>query len=87
VAAPKTLTPEDRALRARIAAHAQHAQGRTNTAPGRAEIDRRYEDEVDPDRTLSPEERAKRVKHARTSHMLSLSLKSAQARARRKKAS
>ncbi len=83
MAASKTLTPQERSFRARIAAHALHAAGGTNTVPARARLDQQYEDLVDPDRELSAEERARRVKHARTAHMLSLSLKSAQARRKR----
>jgi hypothetical protein len=74
------LTPEQRALRSRIAAHAVHAAGKTNTAPGRKAFMDRFEREVDPEGKLSPQERAKRAEHARKAYFLKLALKSAQAR-------
>lgn len=52
------------------------------TAPGRAQFDRRFEDQVDPDRKLSPQERAKRVANARKAYFHALALKSALARRR-----
>jgi hypothetical protein len=86
---PETqITPAEqaaRALRGRIGAHAQHAQGKTNTEPARAAFMARFEDEVDPDRVLSPEERARRAEHARKAYFARLAL--ASARARRAKAS
>ena len=69
------LTPQQRSLRASLAAHSLHAQGKTNTAPARRAFILRFEDEVDPDRTLTPEERAKRANHAMKAHMKRLSLK------------
>ena len=45
-------TTSDRALRARLAAHALHAQGGTNTAPARKAFLGRFERQVDPDGTL-----------------------------------
>lgn len=74
------LTPSERTLRARLAAHAQHAQGKTNTKPALAAFLNRFEREVDPDGTLDPKERARRAAHARKSYMTRLALKSAQAR-------
>jgi len=68
------LTPEERSLRARIAAHAQHAQGATNTAPARAGFRAKFEKEVDPDGVLDPDERARRAEHAFKAHMARLSL-------------
>jgi hypothetical protein len=47
---------------------------------------RRFEDQVDPDRTMSGAARAKAAESARKAHFAQLALKSAQAR-RRKKAS
>jgi hypothetical protein len=73
----------DRVLTARIAAAAMHAQGKTNTGPARAALRDRYEQQVDPDGILSPDERAKRVAHARRADMLRLSLRSAQVRRKR----
>ncbi len=73
-------TTAERTLRARLAAHALHAQGGTNTAPARKAFDARFERAVDPDRTLDPVVRAKRAEHARKAYFLGLALKSAQAR-------
>jgi len=52
------------------------------TAPARAAALRKYEDQVDPDRTLDPAERARRAEYARRAHMLRLARLSAQARRR-----
>jgi hypothetical protein len=41
-----------RVLRARLAAHSMHAQGKTNTAPARKAFLNRFEFEVDPDKAL-----------------------------------
>jgi hypothetical protein len=74
--------PSDRALRARLAAHALHAQGGTNTAPARKAFLDRFDRQVDPDGTLEPAVRAKRAEHARKAYFIALSLKSAKARRR-----
>lgn len=74
------LTPSERTLRARLAAHALHAQGGTNTDAARAAFEAKFLDEVDPDRTLDPATRAKRAEHARKAHFQRLALKSATAR-------
>lgn len=75
-----SLTPAERTLRARLAAHAGHAQGKTNTAPARAAFRERFEKEVDPEGELDPNERARRAEHALKAHMTGLALKSAKAR-------
>jgi hypothetical protein len=80
------LTPGERTLRARMAAHTSWA--RTNdrsarTAPARKAAMDRYEREVDPDRTLEPAERARRAEQAMKAHMARIALKSALARRRR----
>jgi hypothetical protein len=79
-------TPEERSLRARIAAHSLHAQRdpRETTQKARATFLNRFDREVDPTGVLSPEERKRRAEHARKAHFAKLALKSAQAR--RKKA-
>ena len=79
------LTPNERALRARLAAHALHAgvDSRQHTEPARRAFMARFEDEVDPDRTLPPAERARRAEHAKKSYFTRLALQSAQARRRR----
>lgn len=77
------LSPEERVLRARLAAHtswANTSNPAARTAPARAAFDRRFEDEVDPDRTLPPAERRRRAAHARKAYFQRLALKSARAR-------
>lgn len=62
------MTPEERTLRARAAAHALHAQGKTNTGPARQAYTDRFLNQVDPDGILELEEREKRAAHARKAH-------------------
>jgi hypothetical protein len=52
------------------------------TAPGRAAFLERFERQVDPDGTLTAEERATRAAYARKAYFARLALKSAQARRR-----
>lgn len=70
-------------MRARIAAHISWA-GNTDpavrTAPARQAALERFERQVDPDGTLSTEERARRVEHARKAYFMQLALKSSRAR-------
>jgi hypothetical protein len=59
---------DNRALRARMAAHVLHAQvsdEAEHTAPARAAFLSRFEREVDPDGVLDPDERARRADHAK----------------------
>jgi hypothetical protein len=80
------LSPNERVLRARIAAHAQHAQGRTNTLPATdaSPARREYFDRlVDPEGVLPDAERARRAEHARSAHFNRLALASAKARRER----
>ena len=78
------LTPRERSLRAKVAAHrswANTGDPATRTAPARrAFIVDRFEREVDPDGSLSPAERARRAAHARKAYFVGLALKSARAR-------
>ena len=74
------LTPEQRSTLSRIAAHQQHAQGKTNTTNARKAFLDRFEREVDPDCKLDPVERARRAQHARKAYFTKLALRSAQAR-------
>jgi len=74
------LSPEQRSLRARVAAHTMHAAGSTNTAPARQAFLGRFEREVDPGGQLDPEERARRAEHARKAYFTGLALKSSKAR-------
>jgi hypothetical protein len=78
------LTPDERILRAKIAAHTLHSQvdGHAHTAPARAAFDRRFDLEVDPDGVLPPDERARRAGHARKAYFTGLALKSAKVRRR-----
>jgi hypothetical protein len=81
------MTPQQRVLRARAAAHAQWANTpdrAAHTAPARAKFLSRFEQQVDPDGTLDPAERARRAEHARRSYFAALALKSSRARAARK---
>lgn len=83
---PVSLTPAQRTLRARLAAHtswANTADPSARTAPARAASLARFERDVDPDGTLEPCERARRAEHARKAHFTRLALKSAQARGAR----
>jgi hypothetical protein len=81
------MTPEQRSLQARMAAHSLHARvanPAAHTAPARRAFLDRFEREVDPDRVLKPEERARRAEHARKAYFLKLALASAAARRRRR---
>lgn len=79
-----SLTPEQRSLRARMAAHSMHAKhdSRQTSEPGRATFLARFERQVDPDGTLPALERKRRAEHALRAHMQGLALKSARARAK-----
>jgi hypothetical protein len=80
------LSPAERALRARLAAHAMHARNdaRQTSAKGRAAFLARFEAEVDPGGTLAPEERRRRAEHARRAYFTLLALASAKARRARR---
>ena len=80
---PVDLTPEERSLRASIAAHESWANTEdrsSRTAAARAALLAKFEDEVDPDRKLDPAERARRAEHKRKAHFQRLALASAKAR-------
>lgn len=77
---PDGLTPDQRSMRARIAAHSQHAQGQTSTGKARAAFNDRFERQVDPDGALPADERARRAEHAKRAYFQKLALKSAKAR-------
>ena len=80
----RELTPSERSLRARIAAHAKHGQtdSREATAKARATFLARFEREADPKRVLPPEERRRRAEHLRKAYFTRLALASAKARRR-----
>lgn len=78
-----TATPAERRLSAQIAAHESWAQTpdrSARTAPARAALLARFEEQADPDGTLLPDERARRAEHLRKAHFQRLALKSAQSR-------
>lgn len=80
------MTPQERSLAGRLAAHALHAQVEDPTAhtkPARDAFMARFEREVDPEGKLTPKERARRAEHAKKAHFTRLALKSAQARRRK----
>ncbi|MDN5918674.1 MAG: hypothetical protein L0I76_26855 [Pseudonocardia sp.] len=80
-----SLTPEQRTLRARIAANARWSRedpARQGAILRRGFADK-FEREVDPDGTLPPAERARRAKNAQRAHMQRIALASSRARKRR----
>jgi hypothetical protein len=79
------MTQTERQLSARIAAHERWARAPDRsaaTAPARAALLAKFEQQVDPDGALSPDERAIRAEHARKAHFASLALRSARGRRR-----
>jgi hypothetical protein len=79
------LTPAQRALRARAAAYSSWARTPDRTArtqAGRDAFMRRFEDQVDPERALSDDERLRRAEQAKKAHFAQLALKSSRARQR-----
>ncbi|HSX68772.1 hypothetical protein [Nocardioides sp.] len=84
------LSPEERKQLARLGAHTKWAMTEDRTAatqPARDGLLRKFEDQVDPDRVLSPEERAKRAENAKKAHYQRMALASAKARRARKQGS
>lgn len=80
------LTPAERSLRGEIAAHESWARTpdrAARTANARRAMLDKFEQQVDPDSSLPPAERARRAEHARKAYFARLALKSAQARRRR----
>jgi hypothetical protein len=78
-----SLSPEQRKLRARAAAYAMHAQGKTNTRAATVAQLSRYARQVDPDGVLDPAERGRRAKFAMKAFMASMSLKASRAATKR----
>jgi len=77
------MSPAERALRARLAAHASWARTTdpaARTAPARAAFLDRFDRQVDPEGVLAPAERARRAEHARRAYFLALAAKAASAR-------
>ena len=83
------LTPAEASLRGRIGAHLLHASHdpHETTAKARAAFMSRFEHEVDPNGTLSTDERLRRAEHARKAYFSRLALRSAQARRKRRRPS
>jgi hypothetical protein len=79
------LSPTERKLRGRIAAHAMHAQHdpRDTTAKARAAFRDSFERQV-PDEITDPAERARRAEHLRQAYYTQLAFRSAKARRQRK---
>ena len=83
MAISQPLSGSERKLRASIAAHESWAQtdDRTaRTAAARTAFAMSFEDKVDPEHKLPPNERACRAESARKAHYQRLALKSAKAR-------
>jgi len=83
------MTPSQRKLRAQMGAHASWSRTKdpsARTKPARDAWAERFLNEVDPERVLSPEERARRAEHAKKAYMARLAFASAKARRRNKAA-
>lgn len=77
------LTPSQRVLRARIAAHASWARTADRAARTRPATDAftaRFEREVDPENRLEPAERLQRAESAKRAYFQRLALASSRAR-------
>jgi hypothetical protein len=80
------LSPTERVLRARAAAHAKHAQHDARAAmdKARAVFLAAFERQVDPAGLLPPAERRRRAEQLRSAHFARLALASAKARRARR---
>lgn len=76
------MNPGERALRARIAAHAMHARNdaKATTAPARAKFLAKFEELADPEGILPLEERRRRAEHLRRAYFARLALASVKSR-------
>lgn len=76
------LTPEQRSLRSRLAAHTRWANEdpRDQMSAAREKFDERFEKQVDPDGILPLEERRRRTEAARKAYFTQLAFKSSRAR-------
>lgn len=84
------LTPAQRTLRAKLAAHVSWANTEdraARTAAARKAAHDRFAKQVDPEGVLPPEERAKRAENARKAHFSRLAMLSARSRRLRKRGS
>jgi hypothetical protein len=79
----------ERSLAARVGAFTLHSKydSRDLTAHARAAAEKRFEDQVDPERKLPDAERQRRVEHARKAYFARLALASAKARRAKKSSS
>jgi hypothetical protein len=82
MARPRSMSPAERSLLARQAAHTMHAQYdvQETTAKARASFLAKFEREVDPDGVLPLEERRRRAEHLRRAHFARLARASARVR-------
>jgi hypothetical protein len=79
------LTPAERSLRSRLAAHESWARTpdpTARTANARQAFRDRFENQVDPQGILDPDERVRRAESARKAYYTRLALKSATSRRR-----
>lgn len=84
---PDSLSPEQRSLRSRMAAHALHARvtdPAAHTAPARMAFLDRFAQEADPDGVLAPAERARRAEHLRKAYFTKLAYASSRVRSQRR---
>jgi hypothetical protein len=82
-------TPAERALHSRAASHVRWSRETDRTAatePARKGLQARFEQQVDPNNTLDPVERAKRADSARKAYYADLTRRSIAARRRKKAA-
>jgi hypothetical protein len=82
MAAHNSMSPAERTLRARKAAHARWSKHSSDehAKKMRAGLEQKFLDEVDPDRTLPEDERYRRAEHARKAFYTDLAYRSARAR-------
>jgi hypothetical protein len=81
------LTPEQRSLRARIAANTRWSKDgnrKANAERAQRGMLAKFEREIDPDGVLPEKERRRRAENARQAHMQRMALASSKARAARK---
>jgi len=79
------MTPNQRSLQAKAAAHVLHSKrdSKELTANARAAFLGRFLDEVDKDRVLPEGERNRRAEHAKKAYFTKLAMQSSQARSNR----
>jgi hypothetical protein len=82
----ESISPAERSLRARLAAHALHGKRdrQETTAKARAAFLAKFERDADPEGVLPPEERRRRAESLRRAHFARLALASVKARRKAK---